>query len=62
MTELGTSQISPFGIRNSRAGRVFSHKKKKKIPFAATWMPPEIQILSEVSQREKQMPYDITCM
>ena len=32
------------------------------MPFAATWMQPEIQILSEVSQREKQMPYDITCM
>ena len=28
-------------------------EKNKVIPFAATWMDPEMIILSEVSQREK---------
>ena len=28
-------------------------KKNKIVPFAATWMQPEIIILSEVSQKEK---------
>ena len=28
-------------------------KKKKRMPFAATWMEPETLILSEVSQKEK---------
>ena len=28
-------------------------KKNKTIPFAATWMDPEIIIMSEVSQNKK---------
>ena len=32
------------------------------MPFAATWMDLEIIILSEVSQKERQIPYDITYM
>ena len=28
-------------------------KKNKLKPFAATWMPPETLILSEISQKEK---------
>ena len=28
-------------------------KKNKTIPFAATWMDPEIIIMSEVSQKKK---------
>ena len=30
------------------------------MPFAATWMDLEIIILSEVSQRERQISYGIT--
>ena len=30
------------------------------MPFAATWTDLEIIILSEVSQKERQIPYDIT--
>ena len=30
------------------------------MPFAAMWMQLEILILSEVSQKEKDIPYDIT--
>ena len=34
-------------------GILLGHKKKNKIiPFAATWMDPEIIILSEVRQRQ----------
>ena len=32
------------------------------MPFAATWMDLKIVILSEVSQTEKEISYDITCM
>ena len=36
-------------------------KKNKIMPFAAAWMEPETLILSEVkSERERQIPYDIT--
>ena len=35
-------------------------KKNKIIPFAVTWMKPETIILSEVNQKERQIPYDIT--
>ena len=33
-------------------------KKSKTLPFAASWINPELIILSEVSQR--QILYDIT--
>ena len=43
-------------------GILLSHKKKNKIiRFAATWMQLEIIILSK-SERERQIPYDITYM
>ena len=35
-------------------------EKDKLIPFAATWMELETLILSEVSQKEKDIPYDTT--
>ena len=35
-------------------------KKKKMMPFAATWMQLGILILSEIGQI-RQIPYDITC-
>ena len=37
-------------------------KKNEIMPFAATLMNLEITKLSEVSQTERQMPYDITYM
>ena len=36
-------------------------KKNKIVPFAATWMQLEILILRK-SERERQIPYDITYM
>ena len=36
-------------------------KKNEIMPFAATWLEPEIIILSK-SERERQIPYDITYM
>ena len=36
-------------------------KKNKIMPFAATWMELEILIQSEIkSERERQIPYDIS--
>ena len=32
------------------------------MPFATTWMDPEIIMLTERSQTERQMSYDITNM
>ena len=37
-------------------------QKNKIMPFAATWMQLEIIILSEMSERVRQIPYDITFM
>ena len=37
-------------------------KKEDTTPFAATWMDLEMIILREISQRESQIPYDITYM
>ena len=34
------------------SGILLSHKKNEIMPFTATWMDPEIIILSEVSQRK----------
>ena len=34
-------------------------KKNGIMPSAATWMDVEIIILSEIRQKERQMPYDI---
>ena len=35
-------------------------KKKETMPFAATWMDPEMIRLSRVSQKEKDKSYEIT--
>ena len=40
-------------------GILLSHKKNKIMPLAPTWMDLEIIIFSE---RERQIPYDITYM
>ena len=41
----------------------YSAIKRKKMPFTATWIQLESLILSEVkSERERQIPYDITYM
>ena len=37
-------------------------KKNEIMPFAGTWMHLEIIILREVSQKKKDITYDITCM
>ena len=34
------------------SGTLLSQKKNKVMPFAATWMDPEIMILSEISQKK----------
>ena len=34
-------------------GLLLSHKKRKIVPFAATWIELENLILSEISQKEK---------
>ena len=39
---------------------IFSHKKDKIMPFVATWMDLDIIILSAMTERERQIPYDIT--
>ena len=35
-------------------------KKDGILPFATTWMNPEVIMLSEISGEERQIPYDFT--
>ena len=44
------------------SGILVSHKKNEITPSAAIQMDLEIVILNEVSQTERQISYDITCM
>ena len=37
-------------------------KKNKILQFATTWMDPECIMLSEISDRERQMVYDFAYM
>ena len=37
-------------------------KKNEIMPFAATWMDLEVSMLSEMSDRERQILYDSTYM
>ena len=39
-----------------------SIKKKGIMPFAGTWMQLMITKLSEVCQKDRQIPYNIICM
>jgi len=41
---------------------LFSHKNNKILPFATIWMDLESIVLSEMSDREKQILYDFTYM
>ena len=43
-------------------GILLSHKKNEIMPFRATWVDPEIIILSEVSQTEKDKYHMISCI
>ena len=41
---------------------LLSHKKNEILPFAAKWMDLEGIMTSEISQKERQILYDITYM
>ena len=41
-------------------GILLSHKKNGVLPFVTTWMGQQSIILSEISQRERQMLYVFT--
>ena len=45
---------------HTHSGLLCSHRKKKNLLFATTWVDPEGIILSEISQREKNIPYNLT--
>ena len=42
-------------------GILLSHKKHKRMPFAATWMGLEIIILGEVSQTKTNIIFGTIC-
>ena len=50
-------------MRYTYTTEYYSARKKNKImPFAATWMQLETLILSEVSQKEKDKHYMVSCI
>ena len=42
-------------------GILLAVKKKKKIPFAGTWMQLEVLTLSEISQKDKYHMMSLKC-
>ena len=55
-------QFSRSVVSNSLRphGTLFSHKKNEIMPLATTWMDPEMIILSEVSQAEKEKYHKVS--
>ena len=45
--------MGKYNVAYIHNGILLSHKKKERMPFAATWMDLEMTILSEVSHSEK---------
>ena len=55
------SSVRSLGKTETHTTDYYSAIKRIK-PSAATWKKPEFIIVSEVSQRERQIPYDSTYM
>ena len=45
--------MGKYNVAYIHNGILLSHKKKERMPLAATWMDLEMTILSEVSHSEK---------
>ena len=45
--------MGKYDVAYIHNGILLSHKKKERMPFAATWMDLEMTILSKVSHSEK---------
>ena len=45
--------MGKYNVAYIHNGILLSHKKKERMPFAATWMDLEMTILSEVSHSEQ---------
>ena len=48
-------------VVHAHNGILLSHKKEKIMPFAATWMEPELLILSEVKEEDKYHMISLIC-
>ena len=49
-------------VAHIHSGILSAIKKNEVLPFATTWMDLEVITLSEMSDRERQIPHNLTYM
>ena len=57
---MGDTHVRTHVCAHTHTGLLFTHEKEGILSFATTWMDLEGSVLSEMSEGERQILYDIT--